>query len=568
MNPSTALATVLVDELLRCGMREAVLAPGSRSTPLALALYELEAEGRVRLHVRIDERSAGFLALGLAKASGTPVPVVTTSGTAAANLHPAAIEADQSGVPLLLLTADRPPELRSTGANQTIDQVKLFGDSVRLFAEVGVPERVVGLTAYWRALTGRAWAAALGTLTQNPGPVHLNLAFREPLVPDGDFDWPEPLGGREHGAPWTAAEAPATMAPNVRLPARTLVVVGDTAPVIGRTASVLAEEHGWPVISEPSGNARRGPNAISTGGLLLEVDRFVQEARPDHILVVGRPTLSRALLALLRDPRSAVSVVAATAKWADATRTAAQVLPAMPAADGHHEPDTEWLTLWQGAEAAARAALDGVLADDGAAELGLAHSLHAAVPADSLLFLGASMPVRDVFAAAAPREGVTVLSNRGAAGIDGTVSSAVGAALAWQRDGGGRAFAVMGDLTALHDANGFVRGPDEPTPDLTVVVVNNDGGAIFGLLAQGAEEYADAYERVFGTPHGVDFAAWCGATQTPHIRTASVGAALDAALDPRGGGIHVVELRTDRGSVAPMRRSLRAVIDAAVADLL
>ena len=169
MNPSTALATVLVDELLRCGMREAVLAPGSRSTPLALALYELEAEGRVRLHVRIDERSAGFLALGLAKASGTPVPVVTTSGTAAANLHPAAIEADQSGVPLLLLTADRPPELRSTGANQTIDQVKLFGDSVRLFAEVGAPERVVGLTAYWRALTGRAWAAALGHADQQPG---------------------------------------------------------------------------------------------------------------------------------------------------------------------------------------------------------------------------------------------------------------------------------------------------------------------------------------------------------------------------------------------------------------
>ena len=339
-------------------MREAVLAPGSRSTPLALALYELEAEGRVRLHVRIDERSAGFLALGLAKASGTPVPVVTTSGTAAANLHPAAIEADQSGVPLLLLTADRPPELRSTGANQTIDQVKLFGDSVRLFAEVGAPERVVGLTAYWRALTGRAWAAALGTLTRNPGPVHLNLAFREPLVPDGDFDWPEPLGGREHGAPWTSAEAPATMAPNVRLPARTLVIVGDTTPAMGRAAGVLAEEHGWPVISEPSGNARRGPNAISTGGLLLEVGSFVDKARPEHILVVGRPTLSRAVLALLRDPRSAVSVVATTANWADATRTAAQVLHALPAADGHHDPDAEWLALWQEAEAAARAALD------------------------------------------------------------------------------------------------------------------------------------------------------------------------------------------------------------------
>jgi 2-succinyl-5-enolpyruvyl-6-hydroxy-3-cyclohexene-1-carboxylate synthase len=358
------------------------------------------------------------------------------------------------------------------------------------------------------------------------------------------------------------------MAPIVRLPTRTLVVVGDTTPAEGRAASILAEEHGWPVISEPSGNARCGPHAISTGGLLLEVDSFVDAARPDHILVVGRPTLSRAVMALLRDPRSAVSVVATTANWADATRTAAQVLPALPAADGHHEPDRGWLELWQDAETAARAALDEFLDNEDAAELGLARSLHAALPVDSLLFLGSSMPVRDVFTAAAPREGVTVLANRGAAGIDGTMSSAVGAALAWQRDGGGRAFAVMGDLTALHDANGLVSGPDEPTPDLTVVVVNNEGGAIFGLLEQGADDYADAYERVFGTPHGVDFAAWCGATQTPFTRTSTVGAALDAALDPRGGGIQVVELRTDRAAVAPMRRQLRTLIESALTPLI
>jgi 2-succinyl-5-enolpyruvyl-6-hydroxy-3-cyclohexene-1-carboxylate synthase len=177
------------------------------------------------------------------------------------------------------------------------------------------------------------------------------------------------------------------------------------------------------------------------------------------------------------------------------------------------------------------------------------------------------MPVRDVFAAAAPRDGVTVLANRGAAGIDGTVSSAMGAALAWQRDGGGRAFAVVGDLTALHDSNGLLLGPDEPEPDLTIVVVNNDGGAIFGLLEQGAEEFADAHERVFGTPHGVDFAAWCGATQTPHTRTASVGAALDAVLDPRGGGVRVVELRTERAAIAPVRRQLRTLIESALTSL-
>jgi 2-succinyl-5-enolpyruvyl-6-hydroxy-3-cyclohexene-1-carboxylate synthase len=278
---------------------------------------------------------------------------------------------------------------------------------------------------------------------------------------------------------------------------------------------------------------------------------------------VGRPTLSRPVLALLRDARSSVTVVAGTPAWADATRTAAQVLPALPAPDGHHEPDAEWLGRWQEAEATARAAMDALLDAHDAAELRLARDLHAALPSDALLFLGSSMPVRDVFTAAAAREGVTVLANRGAAGIDGTVSSAVGAALAWQRDGGGRAFALLGDLTALHDANGLVMGPDEPSPDLTVVVVNNDGGAIFGLLEQGEAEHAVAFERVFGTPHGVDLAAWCGATQTPHTRTGSVAAAVDAALDPRGG-LQVVELRADRADVAPLRQALRQAVTAAL----
>jgi 2-succinyl-5-enolpyruvyl-6-hydroxy-3-cyclohexene-1-carboxylate synthase len=563
VNPSTALATVLVDELLRCGLREAVLAPGSRSAPLALALQEADVDGRLRLHVRIDERSAGYLALGLAKASGVPVPVVTTSGTAAANLHPAVLEADQSGVPLLLLTADRPPELRSTGANQTIDQVKLFGDAVRMFAEVGVPERVLGLTAYWRALTGRAWAGARGTLTGDPGPVHLNLAFRDPLVPDGDLTWPEPLGGRPDGAPWTHAEAALSLAPNVHLPARTLVVVGDAHPATGRAAGVLAEEHGWPVVSEPTGNAGSGPNAISTGALLVGVDDFVGRARPEHVLVVGRPTLSRPVMALLRDPRVDVSVVATTTRWADATRTAAQVLPALPAPDGHHEPDGEWLTMWQDAERSARGAVDEVLQGAAGSELRLARDLPAALPADALLYLGSSMPIRDHFLAAAPRDGVTVMANRGAAGIDGTVSSAMGAALAWQRDGGGRAFAVLGDLTALHDSGGLVLGPDEPTPELTLVVVNNDGGAIFGLLEPGDDRHAEAFERVFGTPHGVDLAAWCGATHTPHTRAATAADAVEAALDPRAG-LHVVELRTDRAAVAPLHRALREAAARAV----
>ena len=564
MNPSTALASVLVDELLRGGVADAVLAPGSRSTPLALALHDADAGGRLRLHVRTDERSAGFLALGLAKASGLPVPVLTTSGTAAANLLPATLEADASGIPLLLVTADRPPELRATGANQTVDQVKMFGGAVRAFVEVGTPEERMGQTGYWRSLVARALADARGTLTRDAGPVHLNIALRDPLVPDGDRTWPEPLGGRPDGGPWTRVDAAVTVAPNVHLPARTLVLVGDVDPALGRAALRLAQERGWPVISEPSGNARSGANVITTGPWLLDDPDFVTRALPDLVLVVGRPTLSRSVLALLRDARVAVDVVAGGARWPDPTRTAGRVLPALPAPDGHHEPDAGWLASWHDAEAAVRAAVDDVVTDHGSSEVRLARDLFAALPTDALLYLGSSMPVRDVFVTAAARDGVTVLANRGVAGIDGTVSSAVGAALAWQRAGGGRSFVLLGDLTFLHDSNGLVMGPDDARPDLTFVVVNNDGGAIFSLLEPGDPAHEVAFERVFATPHGVDLAALCGATGTAFTRAATVTEALSAALDPHPG-LQVVEVRTDRSEVpkvqAALRSAVRAVLD-------
>jgi 2-succinyl-5-enolpyruvyl-6-hydroxy-3-cyclohexene-1-carboxylate synthase len=564
MNPSTALASVVVDELLRGGVTDAVLAPGSRSTPLALALHEADAAGRLRLHVRTDERSASFLALGLAKASGTPVPVVTTSGTAAANLLPAALEADASGISLILLTADRPPELRGTGANQTVDQVKLFGAAVRSYVDLGPPEERAGQTGYWRSLVARVLADARGTLTRDPGPVHVNIALRDPLVPDEDRTWPEPLGGRQDDGPWTRVDAAVTVAPNVHLPARTLVVVGDAEPEQGRAALRLAQERGWPVISEPSGNARSGANVITAGAWLLADPDFVTRALPDLVLVVGRPTLSRSVLALLRDPRVEVDVVAGGARWPDPTRTAGRVLPALPAPDGHHEPDEVWLGTWLGAEVVGRAAIDEVVTEHPFSEARLARDLFAAIPSDALLYLGSSMPVRDVFCTAAARDGVTVLSNRGVAGIDGTVSSAVGAALAWQRAGGGRAFALVGDLTFLHDSNGLVLGPDDARPDLTFVVVNNDGGAIFSLLEQGGPEHESAFERVFGTPHGVDLAALCAATATPFTRASSVGDALTAALDPRAG-MQVVEVRTDRGAVAKVQEALRFGVQSALA---
>jgi 2-succinyl-5-enolpyruvyl-6-hydroxy-3-cyclohexene-1-carboxylate synthase len=571
VNPSTALGRVLVDELVRCGVREAVLAPGSRSAPLAFALHAADAAGRLRLHVRIDERSAGFLALGLAKASGRPVVVVTTSGTAAANLHPAVLEAAHAGVPLLALTADRPPELRGVGANQTVDQLGLFGSAAR-FVELGTPEIRAGQNAYWRSTICRAVAAG--------GPVQLNLALREPLVPEpGDHwpaaagdrpeehwpavdaarpaatGWPESLAGRPGGRPWTEVVPPAPPGPVADdLPARTVVVLGDAPAPAVAAAVALAEARGWPVVAEPSALLASGPCLLPGGDLLLR-GGFPAAHRPDRILAVGRPTLSRAVARLLAS--APLDVVAAGPTWTDPAHRAARVLPAVPtpaapAAAG--EPsmrDDGWLPAWQAAAAAARARADDLLDQAGLAEPGVAATLMDAVPAGALVVCGSSKPVRDLFLAG-PRPGVTVLANRGVAGIEGTVSTAVGAALAAD----GPTYALLGDLTFLHDANGLVIGPGEPRPDLTIVVVNNDGGAIFGLLEQGAPEHGPAFERVFGTAHGVDLAALCAATGTPHRLVRTRAELIGALAAP--AGIRVVEVRTDRRGAVELDAAITA----------
>ena len=346
MNPSTAFATVLVDELVRCGLAEAVVAPGSRSAPLAMALHAASSapETGLRLHVRIDERSASFLALGLAKASGRPVAVVCTSGTAAAHFHAAVIEADEAGVPLIVLTADRPPELRGTGANQTIDQIKLYGDAVRWFCEAGVPEDQPGQVAYWRSLACRAWSLSAGNGTVYPGPVHLNLPFRDPLVPDlaaapggtgaaaraGADDWREPLDGRADGQPWTKVVASGAVddsQPSLDLDwtERGLVVAGDGAAdpagVVG-----LAEEAGWPLLAEPSSGARRGPAALSSYQFLLDSAEFAAAYQPDVIVSAGRPGLTRGQLALLhRGAARHVVLTQGPGRWSDPARTATDV---------------------------------------------------------------------------------------------------------------------------------------------------------------------------------------------------------------------------------------------------
>lgn len=550
MNPATALATVVIDELARCGLTEVVLAPGSRSAPLALAVHQ---ESRMRLHVRVDERSAGFLALGLARRSERPVAVICTSGTAAANLHPAVIEAHESGVPLVVLTADRPPELRDTGANQTIDQLKLYGSAVRWFAEVGVPEERPGQVAYWRSLAARAYQRALGPA--DPGPVHLNLPFREPLIPDGDQNWCEPLDGDATG-PWVRVRMAPPSALHVPATRRGVLVVGDGAANVRRYVAA-AGMAGWPVLSEPPGNARYGDHAVSTYHFLLGLPEFADAHRPDVVVTLGRPGLSRPLLSWLRHAEEHIVVSPDLSRWPDPTRSATQVAQAVeiPVAAG----GDEWLRAWRRAEAAAREAIDHVLDMGGMSEPRVARDLADNLPNGSLLFSGSSMPVRDLDQVMRPRRGLRVLANRGASGIDGLVSTAVGAAIAHN----GPAFALLGDLSLLHDQNGLILGPREPRPDLCLVVVNNDGGGIFSLLPQAA--LTDSFERIFGTPHGVDLGYLAAATGTPYTPLSAIE---DLPKAIRGEGLRIVEVRTDRERNAVVHAALRDAAQAAVRAVL
>lgn len=555
MNPSTALARVLVDALVRGGVREAVLSPGSRSAPLAFALHAADADGRLRLHVRIDERTAGFLALGLAKASGRPVPVVTTSGTAAVNLHPAVVEAFHARVPLIALTADRPPELRGIGANQTIDQVGLFGSAVSWQVDVPPATGRLGQVAGWRALVAEALAAT------RSGPVHVNLGLREPLTPSGDEHWVEPLDlVGDAGADLdqgSGQDGPGERTVVEDLPARGVVVLADGAAALAGQAHALAADLGWPVLAEPSSGGRCG-HALGGYGWLLSEAGFAAAHVPDLALVVGRPTLSRAVASLLRHARDHW-VVDTVGTRPDPTSTASRFLAALPLPAGQPLRDPGWLGSWADADRRARAAVTAVLDGTGLSGATVARDVVATVPADALLVLGSSQAIRDVDLFAAPRDGVRVLANRGAAGIDGTVSTAVGAALAH----GGAGYALVGDLTFLHDGNGLVIGPGEPRPDLTVVVNNDDGGAIFGLLEQGAPEHAAVFERVFGTPHGVDLAALCAATGTAYARAGSRGE-LVSALAP-GRGLRVVEVRTDRSRARELHDRVRRAVGAALA---
>jgi 2-succinyl-5-enolpyruvyl-6-hydroxy-3-cyclohexene-1-carboxylate synthase len=520
-SPSTELARTVVGALIESGVTEIVIAPGSRNAPLSFAAYDAAEAELVRLHTRIDERTAGFLALGLTK-SGARAAVICTSGTAVANLHPAVLEAAHAGVPMLVVTADRPARLRGTDANQTTDQVGIFGPLV---------ETVDTAEAGW--LMFRA-----------DGPLHLNVQLDDPLVPEDRWvptvttgEW----GPFRHASLMTLRRGP-----------RTVVVAGDDA---GPRARQLAEAAGWPLLAEPTSGARTGVNALRCYRLLLdtELGRSIE-----RVVVLGHPTLSRPVLQLLARPEVRVSAQTHNGVWNERPYPVDDVIEGGVEID---EPDDPaWLEQWREADRAVAGQLDRLLAEE--ADLtpyAAVGAVSRALPPEGLLVVGASSPIRDLdlMARAYPvGERRKVIANRGLSGIDGTISTAIGAALG--RRGSSRVIALMGDVTFLHDSNGLVLGPTEPRPDLTIVVVNDDGGSIFTMLEQGDESYADRFDALFGTPHGVDLAALCAATRTPHWLAGSLPE-LEQALANPNGGIEVVEVRVRRDNRRDLDARIRAL---------
>jgi 2-succinyl-5-enolpyruvyl-6-hydroxy-3-cyclohexene-1-carboxylate synthase len=545
-NLQATFCVTLVDEWVRAGVRHAVVAPGSRSTPMALALAN---DDRLSVHVHHDERAAAFLALGIGVATGVPAIVLTTSGTAAAELHPAVAEASYGRVPMLVVTADRPAELQSVGAAQTIDQTHLFGRSVRWFAAPGVPDAAAAPT--WRSLASQAHHESVGVV---PGPVHLNLAFREPLVGEAG----EPPPGRPGGAPWHGAPSPVGVVAPMALPGgRGVIVAGGD---VGDPAAVLdlGDRLGWPVLADPRSGCRvPGPTSVGAFDALLRHERFAASHRPDVIVRLGDPPASKALAAWMTT--SGARQYAVGTGWADPQRDADVVVRARPddwcrGATGT-AADPSWRREWTEADAAAQRAIDGVLAaHHEATDPYVARSVMAS--AAGSLVVASSMPVRDVEWFAAPRIGLRVHANRGANGIVGVVSWGVGVAAARPAP----VTALVGDIAFLHDANALL-GLASRRLDLTIVVVDNRGGAIFSFLSQKDLLPVERFEQLFGTPHDVDLAALAVVHGLPALTVHDADGLVPAlAAASSAPGTHVVVVRTDREANVALHRELAAAV--------
>ena len=581
-NRNTALASAMAEELARSGVRRAVISPGSRSTPLAVALWR---QPDIEVNVILDERSAGFFALGTALATGLPAVVLCTSGSAAANLHPAVVEADEAGVPLILLTADRPPELRDIGAGQTIDQLKLYGDSVRWFCEVGTHEADDDGLRHFRSVACRAYASARGD--PRPGPVHLNVPWREPLAPvaaAGQVTARDPLAleGRADlplhavapGRPRAEEALLDKLTERIERSPRGLIVVGrQLDPGLAEPVAELAAAAGYPIVAEPTSQLRRGPHDRSL--VVTTYDSIVREQptelEPELVVRFGDLPTSKPLRQWLAAIEDLDQIVIDPAyEWREPTRRAATLVRAEPRFTAHVLSErlarlrpgaaavagAPYAEGWLEAERAVRDAVDGRLrALDELSEPGVWDALGRALRDGDSVFAASSMPVRDLEAFLRPGpEGVRFASNRGANGIDGLVSTSAGLA-AGSRS---RTWAVLGDLALFHDIGGLAAV--RHAPELRLIVIDNSGGGIFHFLPQ-AEAMPEAeFEALLGTPAGRDpanaatlFGLTVAVPQTP--------GELEEAL---AGDAQMVVLRTDRRRNLELHRELAQAAAAAV----
>ncbi len=540
---SSGLVAAMVDEWVRSGVSTAFVSPGSRSTPIALAVAD-----RLQVHVVLDERAAAFHALGYGKATGRAAVLVCTSGTAAANYYPAVKEADLSSVPMLVCTADRPPELRDTGAPQAMDQQALYGSAVRWFVDPGVPTDHPGAGRFWRSIGARAVEEAGGV---DPGPVHLNLPFREPFLIDAD---PVEYPGRPGDAPWTRYGEPerprvdpgttTDFIERVRDTERGLLLLGQDPAVEFGTVARFEAATGWPVLADPL-SGMRTVDTITTYDALVRCTEWAAAHGPEVVVRLGRPLTSKAL-GMWLDARVHQITVAPRRVHLDPYRAAASSIVAEPrwllgsAAENVHRGAHDWMAEWMVAEGRARRAIDTALdAATNLTEPRIARDVVAAAPEGSQILLGSSMPVRDVESFAAGRHDVRFACNRGANGIDGMMSTAVGMAIGSSRP----TIALVGDIGFLHDANALLMAAQRDV-DLTVVVVDNDGGGIFSFLPQTGHP---KFEPLFGTPHGADIAAIAsahGLSVTTPTDPTDVAEAVSESV--AAGGMRLVHLRTDR----------------------
>jgi 2-succinyl-5-enolpyruvyl-6-hydroxy-3-cyclohexene-1-carboxylate synthase len=575
-NANTALASAFAEELARGGLRHAVVSPGSRSTPLALALWRQEG---IDVTVIVDERSAGFFALGAAQASGEPVALLSTSGTAVANYHPAVCEADESAIPLLVLSADRPPELRGIGAGQTIDQIKLFGSAVRWFFEVGTHSADDDGLLHYRSVACRALAAARGET--RPGPVHLNLPWREPLASvavEGAVTASDPLALEGRG------ERPLTAVTRIDLEPSTFLldeVVGHISeaisgvivagrqldPELREPLAHLARAAGFPIFAEPNSQLRCGPHdrshVVAGYDLLLRDERFARSVVPDLVLRFGAMPTSKPLREWLADSGADQLVVDPYGGWNEPTRRAAALLRADPTelaagwAARLEKEERPAPQRWLEAEAMARAAIAEALdAERTITEPALHLALGRAHRDGDLVYTASSMPIRDQEAFLASDEtDVLFLCNRGANGIDGLISSGIGAANASGRP----ATIVTGELGLLHDLGGLAAMRDVTTP-VRIVVIDNGGGSIFHFLPQESALSGEEFEALLGTPREIDVAKVAALFDLPHHRLDS----LDGLPGALAEGTGLIEVKTDRRTNVQVHRDLAARVSEAL----